>query len=238
MTAQQARAQLHALADADYRRFNQGLLPGVQGVLGVRTPHLRRMAREIARGDWQGYLTDAGGQAETYEEKQLLGMVIGYAKAPFEAMLPHIDAHVKRLDSWATVDTFCCSLKLTRGNREAMWAYLLPYFAQEDAYPLRFAIVMALWYYLDDAYLDEVLALLDGVRHEAYYVRMAVAWAISMAYVKDPARGEAYLAACTLDDWTYNKALQKIIESRQVDEATRGKMRAMKRKGDAHAKDR
>ena len=51
-------ARLAALADADYRRFNEKLIPGAEGAsLGVRTPELRVIAREIARGgEWRDFL--------------------------------------------------------------------------------------------------------------------------------------------------------------------------------------
>ncbi len=63
-----------------------------------------------------------------------------------------------------------------------------------------------------------------------YYVKMAVAWAISMAYVKQPEVTMQYLKNNTLDDFTYNKALQKITESYRVDPETKQMIRSMKRK--------
>lgn len=40
----------------------------------------------------------------------------------------------------------------------------------------------------------------------------------------------AYLSHNTLDDFTFNKALQKITESYRVDQATKTTIRGMKRK--------
>ena len=39
-----------------------------------------------------------------------------------------------------------------------------------------------------------------------------------------------YLRDCALDDWTYNKALQKITESTRVSWETKEQIRGMKRK--------
>ena len=75
-----------------------------------------------------------------------------------------------------------------------------------------------------------MLTTLDAVQHEAYYVKMAVAWAVSICFVKFPTQTMAYLHDNHLDDETYNKAIQKIIESRRVDEATKNRLRKMKRK--------
>ena len=59
---------------------------------------------------------------------------------------------------------------------------------------------------------------------------MAVAWAVSIYYIKMPERTMEYLRDCALDDWTYNKALQKITESTRVSWETKEQIRGMKRK--------
>lgn len=229
MTALEVRAQLPLLAEDGYRVFNSGLIPGVENMLGVRIPALRKLARVAAKADWQGYLAEAWD--DTYEEVLLQGMVIGYAKVDFQTIRPYVKAFVTKITNWSVCDVFCGGLKVAKDEPEAVWDFLTSHWESGAAYDLRFAAVMAISYYLDVAHLEAVLARLDAIRHEDYYVRMAVAWAVSMAYVADPARVDAYLDGCALDDWTYNKALQKIIESRQVDDDVRARMRARKRKG-------
>ncbi|MDL2319217.1 DNA alkylation repair protein [Eubacteriales bacterium OttesenSCG-928-A19] len=229
MTKQALHARLLEMADEPYRRFNSGLLPGVSDVLGVRMPALRKLARQLAQEDWQPLLAEE--DPGSHEGVVLQGLILGYAQWDFASLRPHIELYVERLSNWAQVDTFCASLKLAAAEPEPLWAFIRPYFDRQETYPLRFAIVMALFYFLDEAHIDEVLRRLDGVRHEDYYVRMAVAWAVSMAYVARPDITGRLLAEATMDDWTYNKALQKIIESRQVDDETRQRMKEMKRKG-------
>ena len=58
---------------------------------------------------------------------------------------------------------------------------------------------------------------------------MAIAWTMSVLYVKYPKITMEYLKNNTLDDFTYNKALQKIIESYRVSEEDKNIMRKMKR---------
>lgn len=89
---------------------------------------------------------------------------------------------------------------------------------------------MLLNYYIEDAYIAAVLQLLDRIQHEGYYVKMAVAWAVSICYIKLPEPTMAYLKNNSLDDFTYNKALQKITESLRIDQASKTLIRSMKRK--------
>ena len=75
----------------------------------------------------------------------------------------------------------------------------------------------------------EYLSLLDGIRHEGYYVRMAVAWALSFCFVKFPEQTMAFLHHCHLDDFTFRKTIQKIGESYRVSEDMKKAVKALKR---------
>lgn len=228
MMGDNIKQQLKALAEEDYRVFASGLLPNTDNVLGVRLPMLRKIAKQIARSDWQGYLQTAGD--DTFEEIMLQGMVIGCAECPVEERLFYIKEFVPKIQNWSVCDSFCAGLKFTKTNSELVWDFLKSYFKSERAFDLRFAVVMLIFYYIQEAAIGEVLAVLDNVRHDDYYVKMAVAWAISMCYVQFPGKTMIYLKNNSLDDFTYNKALQKITESLKVDKETKKQIRAMKRK--------
>ena len=45
------KAELTALADADYRRFSAKLLPPGTNLIGVRLPQMRALAKRIAAED-------------------------------------------------------------------------------------------------------------------------------------------------------------------------------------------
>ena len=81
------------------------------------------------------------------------------------------------------------------------------------------------------AIIGRVLEALDSMSPAGYYAQMAIAWAVSIAYVKFPEETGSYLRRCRLDDFTYNKALQKAVESRRVSDEDKVRLRAMKRKG-------
>lgn len=222
------RERIFELADEGYRQFHSKLVPGTDNVLGVRLPKLRELAKELAKGDWRGYIAVA--QAAYYEEVMLQGLVIAYAKADIEEVLRYVAAFVPKINNWAVCDSFCTSLKITQRHRAQVWDFLQPYLGSQKEFELRFGVVMLLGFYIADEYIDQVLALLDSAKHDGYYVKMAVAWALSVCFVKYPEKTMAYLQNSTIDDFTYNKALQKITESFRVDKETKILIRSMKRK--------
>jgi len=91
-------------------------------------------------------------------------------------------------------------------------------------------IVMWMNHYLINEYWDLVFEYIDKIKSEYYYVKMAIAWLISVAYVKDSNKTLNYLKNNNLDTWTYNKSLQKIIESNRVSKEEKIKIKAMKKR--------
>jgi len=220
------REQLLGMSEPGYREFASSLMPGVDHVMGVRIPALRKLARGIVRGDWRGYL--AGAEGLYFEERMLQGLVISYAACDAEEKIAWTMQFLPKIDNWAVCDCFCWRLK--PGEREPMWRFVQPCFLSGREYEVRFGAVMSLGNFVDETHVDALLKLLERVRHEAYYARMAVAWAVSVCFVKFPERTAAWLGGCALDDWTYDKSLQKIVESNRVDATVKQAIRAMKRR--------
>lgn len=224
------RQRLEELKEPKFQKFSSSLIPNVpkEKIIGVRLPLLRKMARTIARGDWKVYLETASDNS--FEEIMLQGMVIGYVKAELPVILSLIDGFLPKIDNWSVCDSFCSGLKITRDYPEEMWNYIGTCLTSEEEYTIRFAIVMIICYYVDDAHLGPALWSLDKIKHDSYYVKMAAAWAVSMYYLLNPCCTEAFLKQCSLDDFTYHKALQKVCESNRADSAVKMRMRAMKQR--------
>ena len=220
------RKQLISCADEKYRLFMMRLIPGHENILGVRTPRLRHLAKQLAKDDWQSYF--ALNPHEYYEETLLNGLTIGYLTGDAESVLEQVELFLPRIDNWAVCDSFCAGLKIAKTHSDLVWRYVGEKLKSKEAYVLRFSVVMLLDYYIDSEHIVNVLEMLDSVKHEDYYVKMAVSWAVSACYARFPKETMIYLQNNTLDNFTYNKALQKICESLKTDEATKKKLKSMK----------
>ncbi len=215
-------------AEDAYRRFNEKIIPDYSPILGVRMPVLRKLAKEIAKGNWRSYLKAA--RDDSHEEIMLQGMVIAAVspKLEFSETLRYLTYYVPKLNNWSLVDAFCGDMKIIARHQQETYAFLTRYLKSAEEYAVRFAIVMLLHYYLDAQYLPEVFALFNSVRHTGYYVQMALAWAVSIAFVKMPEETWAYLRQNRLLPWTQQKALQKILESNRVTQETKAQIRRLK----------
>jgi 3-methyladenine DNA glycosylase AlkD len=222
------RDELFSLADAQYQIFTSRLLPNTNNILGVRLPILRKIAKRIAKNDWIEFLHNAGD--EYFEEVMLQGMVIAYIKVDFKERLRYMSMFIPKIDNWSVCDSFCASVKFTNDYKEEMWDFIQPYLKSEKPFAIRFGVVMLLMYYTDKQYVGRAFKHFDEINHDNYYVKMAVAWAISIYYNKLPNETFTYLQSNKLDDFTYNKALQKITESLVPAKEVKDLIRTMKRK--------
>lgn len=227
MTVEEVRKILESLQDKEYRTFHSNLLPGTENILGVRIPELRKLAKKMVKEDWRTYFDAAPDRY--YEEDMLRGFLVGYAKMSLEERFEYIQRFLPSIHNWAVCDCFCSTLKFAKNHREAVWEFLKPMFVSEDTYTIRFAAVMVLDYFVLPEYAPEVFKYFDGIKNKDYYVQMGVAWAVSIFYIHLPELTEAYLKDNNLDDFTYNKSIQKICESYRVDAETKARLRKMKR---------
>lgn len=226
------RQRLLSLQDEKYQKFHSDLCPGIENIIGIRTPVLRQLAAEIVKGgDWRAYLQKALHGPFIYsEEATLCGMVLGLLKTDFDEILVYLQLFVPRIDSWSICDVTCAGLKVFKKHQAAGRSFLDQYLASANEYELRFAIIMLMAYYHDDSYIDDTLQVLNSTRHEGYYVKMAVAWALQLCFVKQRDKTLILFQHNNLDDFTLNKALQKCRESFRVSAADKELLQSLKRK--------
>jgi 3-methyladenine DNA glycosylase AlkD len=221
---------LKSQADEKYRKFHSSLVPTAKSgeILGVRVPKLREISKEICKGSATSFLRVS--KPDMYEERMMRGLVISRNKTQnFQEFCSSCDAFSEEINSWAVCDTFCSSLKEVKKYKKEFFPYLLSYLESGNDWKIRFALVIMLDYYLEDEYIDEVLSRCDSIKSDYYYVSMAQAWLVATAVAKCRDKAMAYLLNNSLDNATFNKAIQKCVESRRIDEKTKEFLNSLKK---------
>ena len=153
ITPQAVKAELLRLAEQGNKPFTESLNPGVPNVLGIRIPHLRELAKKIAKGDWETYLATA----DTYymEERMLQGMVLGCIRPDkdVEVYLERVTRFVRLINSWSVCDTFKFGggKRFIEANKDRLWDYLTGWMQAGGEYEIRFGVVMAMQLFIDEA---------------------------------------------------------------------------------------
>lgn len=212
------REELFSLQDLKYRDFHSALVPNInkEQIIGVRLPQLRKIGKK---------LTDNNFDWHYYEEIMLHGFYIGYAKLSYDERLSLLKNFVPYINNWAVCDCVCSTLKFVNKNKESFLEFLKPYMNSEKEYELRFAIVMLMDYYLDDECLQFTVDYLAKIKSDYYYVNMAVAWALSVAFVKDSNLVLPLIENYVLEPFVHNKTISKICDSYRVDKPIKEKLK-------------
>ena len=220
--------ELYSLQDLKYKEFHGKLIMS-DNLIGVRTPELKRIAKIIARSNYEEFFKE--NKHQLYEENLVHGLVLGYLKLDFNELKPLVNDFIPYIDNWAVCDMTVANLKVYKKNKtkDIVFNEIKDYINNDNPWINRFGYVLLLEYFIEEKYIDEIFKLCEVYKDE-YYVKMAIAWLISMCYIKHKGRTLTFLKKHKLDVWTHNKAIQKIIESNRVEDSDKLMLRGLKRK--------
>lgn len=221
---------LKSKANEKYRNFHSSLVPNAEktDILGIKMPVLREIGKEISKGNPKSFLSVS--KNDLYEERMIRGIVTGLVKTQsFDEFTLLCDTFVEEINNWAICDCFCAGLKEIKKYKSEFFDYIQKYLDSSNDWKIRAALVIMLDVYLEDLYIDRVLKRCDSVKSDYYYVSMAQAWLVATAVVKCRDKAMAYLLDNSLSDNTFNKAIQKCVESRRVDDETKVCLKKLKR---------
>ncbi|PYG87334.1 3-methyladenine DNA glycosylase AlkD [Ruminiclostridium sufflavum DSM 19573] len=218
--------RLFELQDIKYKEFASKLMPTVnpETVIGVRTPDLRRLAREYSKTpEWREFIKIL--PHAYYEENNLHGFLIetirdyGTAAAAVDEFLPYVD-------NWATCDLL--SPKIFKKNLSELYKKINEWLKSDRTYTVRFGIGMLMGFYLDENFRPDMLELVADIHSDEYYINMMIAWYFATALAKQYETAIPYILEQRLEKWTHNKTIQKAIESYRISDEAKLYLKTLK----------
>ena len=209
--------RLIACSDEQYKEFQSKLVPNIpkETVLGVRTPDMRRIAREI-RGTEEADAFLLELPHRYYEENQVHFFLIAMIK-DFDQCVQAVETFLPYVDCWPVCDQ--STPKVFAKNHEKLLPLIRKWMDSDHVYTARFGIRMLMNEFLGEDFQPEYLAWVAGVQGEDYYIKMMVAWYFATALAKQYDESVVYIEEHRLEPWTHKKAIQKAVESYRVTEA-------------------
>lgn len=216
---------LHKIKDQKYKEFHQSL--GINNeLIGIRTPILKRISKEIFKGNYQEFLSLC--PKKYYEEITIYGLIISNIK-DIDESIKYLNIYKNIINNWASCDTFCASYKIINKNKNIFYKYIQKNITSKNPWIRRLCFVLLLDYYIEENNLNNIFNLCDKYNKEDYYVEMSVAWLISICYIKYPNQTINYIKNNKLNKFTHNKAIQKIRESLRVSKKDKDNLNKLKR---------
>ncbi len=214
MVADEIRAELLRQQDIPYREFQTKLLPTVEPgrIIGVRTPELRRMAKQmLGRPETAGFLMAL--PHETFDENQLHAFILSEMR-DFGRCLEEVDRFLPFVDNWATCDQL--SPKVFRRHRPELMPKISEWIGSDRVFTVRFAVGMLMQHFLDEDFDAAYPETVSRIQSEEYYVNMGIAWYFATALAKRYETILPFLEEGRLKLWVHNRTIQKAVESFRI----------------------
>lgn len=202
-------------ADESYKNFHQSIVPTLpkEKIIGVRVPVIRKIAKQLKKDESSNNLVNEFLQElpHEYYDEDMLHAIILSDERDFPTALERAREFLPYIDNWAVCDTFCP--KVFCKNKNALWREIEKWLESEKTFTVRFGIVNAMRFFLDEDFSAEKMKKVLEVSNEDYYVRMAIAWYMSVALVKQWEVAIEVIEDKSLGAWVHNKSIQKSCES-------------------------
>ena len=206
--------RLFDLRDEKYRVFQVKLIPTVDpdSVIGVRTPELRKLAKELLKRD------DADAFLEAlphrfFGENQLHAFMLSGMK-DYTRCMEGVCKFLPFIDNWATCDQL--SPKVFKKNKEDLLGHIKRWICCDKTYIVRFGIGMLMEHFLGEDFDAAYPEMVAAINSDEYYVNMMRAWYFATALAKQYGSVLPLIEEQKLDKWTHNKAIQKSVESYRI----------------------
>ncbi len=218
--------RLFELQDLKYREFHSKLMPTVdkETVIGVRTPELRKLAKELKNTDI-AYEFMKKLPHKYYEENNLHAFLIEEIK-DYNECIKELDRFLPLVDNWATCDMM--RPKILKKHLAELLFEIKKWIDSGEIYTVRFGIECLMCYYLDEHFKSEFHETVSEIRSGEYYIRMMQAWYFATALAKKYDETLPYLEQRKLGGDVHNKTIQKAIESYRITKEQKEYLRKLK----------
>ncbi|MBQ8121382.1 MAG: DNA alkylation repair protein [Ruminococcus sp.] len=218
--------RLFELSDSKYREMQIKITPSVdaQAFIGVRTPLLRRLAKELAkRGDISVFLSDL--PHKYFDENQLHAFIISLDK-DYDSCILKVEAFLPYVDNWATCDQM--NPKVFAKHKSDLLKHIKQWLKSGKTYTVRFGIKMLMDHFLGNEFDISYPKAVANIKSEEYYVKMMQAWYFATALAKQYDLILPFIENKSLDVWTHNKAIQKSVESYRITDEQKQYLKTLK----------
>lgn len=181
-------------------------------VLGISYPILRKISKEIYKGNYIKFLDL---MLNKYHENTIINGFIINNIDDFKLKKKYLDIYASKSDNWATCDV----LKFNIDNSEENYLKLSKdYLKSNNPFTRRIGIIILFSFTnKEDKYLNEIFNMINGLKEEThYYVNMVVAWFLCELFITKRDKTLKYLKKHNLNNFTINKTIQKCRESLRI----------------------
>ncbi len=226
-TYEECVAYLNANRDGKYDDFNSKIVNSTYPTLGVRTPVIKKLAKQADISRRDDILTDFFADTEKTYDVVLFAGCVAARKGDYAATREYLKKLIPLFGSWAHVD--CVVPMLDWTDVDTFLADFDYLGTAAGEYEVRTYIIYLMNYCLTADRIDFALDRLQTIEFGKYYVDMAAAWMLAEALVKQYDKTLPLIESKTFPKFVHNKAIQKARESYRIDDSKKALLGTFKR---------
>ena len=194
-------------ANAQNAEFAKKLIDTKYQILGIKNQLLENFAKNLAKNEIDDIFD---GDIVYHEQILIIGYYIAYSKFENSRKIEMLKEFLPLIDNWATCDGVATRLKKLENEKE----FFVNILKNEKPFYKRVGIVWLMRFNLKQNFL-ETLGLLNAVKDDNYYVKMAIAWAYAEAFTINSDFMVDFLSQID-DKFTRNQTISKARQSFRV----------------------
>lgn len=198
--------------------FAGGLIHTKYKIIGTKIKKCEEFAKKLVKmGKVPQFI-----HISSHEEILILGFMIAYSKLAAKQKIECLNKLLPFIDNWATCDSIIPRLKGLEKEKD----FFISLLTNENPFYKRVGIIWLKRFLLKEK-LPETITLLDGVKSEDYYVKMALAWTFQEAFIYDFDFMYDYIKTIQ-DSFIKRKTISKCCDSFRLDAQQKEKLKELR----------
>lgn len=217
--------ELLKLKDNKYRDFTIKLIPNIdpKSIIGIRMPLLRKLSKEIIKENkYHNFLNEL---PHKYHEEYLIHALIISEIKDYDLCIKETNKLLPYINNWAVCDTF--SPIIFKKHKKELIKEIDKWLKTKETYTIRFGIINLMRYYLEDDFNENYIKKILKIKNDDYYFKMAFAWYLSVALIKQYDKTIIYLEKHLLPKDIHSMTIRKALDSYRIDKKRKSYIKSL-----------
>ena len=198
--------------DEKLSSFSSNLIKDRLNIIGVRLPILLAFAKKHMQDVEEVIAIDDNN---IFEIRMIKLFTISQVK-DVELYKKYFEYSIPLITNWSLCDSYIMHSKVIKKDTVYFFNRAHKLIKDKEEFHKRLALIILLAYFINDDYIDKVFGEVKGFISNGYYSEMALAWLLSVLYIKYTNKTKKFLLENQLNSHIVKMSIRKIKDSYRV----------------------
>lgn len=205
--------------------FSSKLIKDNLVILGVRLPILLAFAKKHTQDIQEILVIDDNN---IFEIRMIKLFIISQIN-DVELYKKYFEDSINLITNWSLCDSYIMHSKVIKKDKRYFFNRACILINDNDEFHKRMGLIIMLTYFIDDEYVDKLFKVISGFSSNGYYSDMALAWLLSVLFVKYTDKTKDFLLNSKLNNRIVKMSIRKIKDSYRVSDVDKKWLRKIEK---------